>query len=178
MGRGLTLPFYFGEVCGGLRNIGLARVPKVPIRPMPNENRTACITVWMAGRGLRSGRGGKCMIWRFGPGAGDGRAAAGGGAWRVGGGFSRRKRFLRDDKTPPHRPEPFWLPPSGSLTVPRARSRIPHRLARFFAARRAQVWASHRHQHRLWDYLRARQVAHDRSTPGYHNICPLTARWR
>ena len=24
---GWALPFYFGEVCGGLRNIGLARVP-------------------------------------------------------------------------------------------------------------------------------------------------------
>ena len=23
----VSLPFYFGEVCGGLRNIGLARVP-------------------------------------------------------------------------------------------------------------------------------------------------------
>ena len=96
----------------------------------------------------------------------------------VGGGLYRRKRFLRDDKTPPHRPEPFWLPPSGSLTVSHARSRFPHRLARFFAARRAQVWAPHRHQHRLWDYLRARQVAHDVSAPGYHNICPASAWWR
>jgi len=74
---------------------------------------------------------------RFGPGAGDGRAAAVGGAWRVGGGFSRRKLFLRDDKTLPHRTEPFWLPPSGSLTVLHARSRLLHRLACFFAARRA-----------------------------------------
>ena len=76
---------------------------------------------------------------RFGPGAEDGRAAAGGGARQVGGGFSRRKWFLRDRKTPPRRPKLFGLPPSGSLTVFSARSRIPHRLARFFAARRAQV---------------------------------------
>ena len=82
--------------------------------------------------------------------------------WRLGKRFYRRKRFLRDDKTPPHRLEPFWLPPSGSLTVLHARSRFPHHLARFLAARRAQVWAPHRHQHLLWDYLRARQVAQDR----------------
>ena len=125
-----------------------------------------------------SGRGGKCMISAFAPGAGDGRAAAGDGAQRVGGGFSRRKRFLRDGKTPPHRLEPFWLPLSGSLTVLHARSRIPHHLARFFAARRAQVWAVHRHQHRLGDYQRARKVAHDVFAPGYYNICPVTARWR
>ena len=55
---------------------------------------------------------------------------------------------------------------------------VAHHLAPVCAARRAQVWAMHRHQHRLRDYLRARNVAGDASAPGYRKRCAVIRRWR